>query len=95
MSVGIEKRLQELEQAIERHKALLAEKKQQAKALRQKYEAQQKQRSRKEDTRRKIIVGAVVLGDPDLFEYVKELLDRKLTADRDRALFDLPPLPKA
>ena len=52
-------------------------------------------RARQDDTRRKILAGAIVLGkaqsgelDPKLF---RQWLDRGLVRDDDRALFDLEP----
>lgn len=54
-------------------------------------------RSRKDDTRRKILAGAIVLNkvetgelDPKLF---RKWLEQNLVREDDRALFDLPPLP--
>ena len=52
-------------------------------------------RARKDDTRRKILVGAIVMGkaesgelDPQLF---RQWLDQGLVRDDDRALFELEP----
>lgn len=54
--------------------------------------------TRKEDTRKKILLGALVLSMVDKGEWPKEKLDsslaRFLTRDQDRALFTLPPLGK-
>ena len=50
---------------------------------------------RKTDTRRKILIGAMVLSQVDQNRESKKLLlldlDEFLERDRDRALFDLPP----
>ena len=62
--------------------------------------AQEKKRlsdqARKEDTRRKILAGAVLLEaaktDAQLQGTIETLLKAKLTRDDDRALFGLPPL---
>ena len=72
----------------------------QKKALRQKTqariraEAQSKQR--KEDTRKKILLGVMVQSMMDkgkiTADTVKENLDETLTRDDERALFNLPPL---
>lgn len=56
-------------------------------------------RARKDDTRRKILAGAIVLAkvhsgdlDPKTFQ---QWLDQGLVRDDDRALFELPPRPPA
>jgi hypothetical protein len=53
------------------------------------------QQERKRDARRKIVVGAMVLGLVERGEWPREefieKLDAHLTRDHDRALFDLPP----
>ncbi|MDB6084269.1 MAG: hypothetical protein JWN43_2150 [Gammaproteobacteria bacterium] len=56
------------------------------------------QRERKADTRRRFLVGAVVMakvreGEMDSSR-LSEWLDRALTRKDDRALFDLPPAPE-
>ncbi len=52
---------------------------------------------RSEDTRRKILIGAMVLGkmqdDPQTNKQMLNDLDEFLTRDDDRALFSLPSLP--
>ena len=49
---------------------------------------------RSEDTRRKILVGALILARVERGEWPQEkllaMLDAALTRDDDRALFDLP-----
>jgi hypothetical protein len=56
----------------------------------------QKDRERKEETRRKILVGALVLeearSDPELSEKIDQLIDKKLLRDDDRLLFGLEPI---
>lgn len=51
--------------------------------------------ARKDDTRRKVLAGSVVLKavrEGTLgAQVLRDLLDRYLEADRDRRLFDLPP----
>jgi hypothetical protein len=53
------------------------------------------QEERKRDTRRKLLVGALVLELVERGEWPRErlmeVLDRQLTRDIDRALFGLPP----
>ena len=59
-----------------------------------------KDTNRKEDTRRKIIAGALALTHMDTepgseFAYtMHKLLDRYVTRNEDRELFALPPLPE-
>ena len=52
-------------------------------------------RKRRQDTRRKIIAGALVLieQDPAIQAWLSRTVTKVLTRDDDRALFDLPPLP--
>ena len=53
-------------------------------------------RARKDDTRRKILIGATVLARIDRHELdhadLQAWLGAHLTRDDDRALFDLPPI---
>ena len=71
----------------------------QLKARQQRAEARKRtldsKRKRQADTRRKILVGAIVLAQVERGEYpereLRELLDRWLDRDDDRALFELPP----
>ena len=55
-------------------------------------------RERKTDTRRKILVGAMLLKlsdqHPETKEFMVKHLDEFLEHPRDRALFDLPPKPE-
>lgn len=57
--------------------------------------ARTKERARKEDTRRKVLVGAVILAEADQSEAAKQrlltLLDKHLVRPVDRAVFGLPP----
>jgi large subunit ribosomal protein L7/L12 len=60
-------------------------------------EAKERGEKRKDDTRRKILLGAVVMQEmenkPDkVGAWARKLLEDRLTKDRDRDLFDLPPL---
>lgn len=59
----------------------------------QKAEARHKQRERKEDTRRKILLGAYYmdkLKNDGALESIKQELNNFLTRNSDRKLFDLP-----
>ncbi len=86
---GIEDRIADLERRLKQAKAL---KQQQVARSR----AAEKKRQRSEDTRRKILVGAVILAKVDHGEWPKERLrewmDKALTRADDRALFGLPTL---
>lgn len=52
-------------------------------------------KKRQDDTRRKILVGAVLLAKVERGEWpadtLRSLLDQSLTREHDRALFELPP----
>lgn len=86
-----------IEKAQQRVKEL-EEKLRQAKALKQKVEARVKAVENKEkraaDTRRKILVGAAILGKVERGEWPKdkmlEMMNQQLTRADDRLLFDLP-----
>jgi hypothetical protein len=54
-------------------------------------QVQQTAAERKADTRRKILIGAIVMADPDLRAIVTKMLAERLTRDDERALFGLPP----
>lgn len=87
MSV-IEKRIEDLEIKLK-----------QAKALKQKQDAQLRAKLSKEqrakDTRRKILVGAAILAKVERGEWPKDkllaMMDATLSRNDDRALFDLEP----
>ena len=63
----------------------------------QRIKAQQRERDRKEDTRRKVLAGAAVLAEaertPEAQDRLMRLLDRFLERPKDRAVFGLPPRP--
>ena len=86
---GIDDRIADLEKRLKQAKAL---KQQQVARSR----AAEKKRQRSEDTRRKILVGAVILAKVDHGEWPKERLrewmDKALTRADDRTLFGLPTL---
>jgi predicted Zn-dependent protease len=86
---GIEDRIADLERRLKQVKAL---KQQQVARSR----AAEKKRQRSEDTRRKILVGAVILAKVEHGEWPKErlreLMDKALTRADDRTLFGLPTL---
>ena len=86
---GIDDRIADLEKRLKQAKAL----KQQQVARER---AADKKRQRSDDTRRKILVGAVILAKVDHGEWPKERLrewmDKALTRADDRTLFGLPTL---
>ncbi len=61
-------------------------------------QAREKEEERKKETRRKILVGGIILAKVKRGEWPKTklltMLDQELREDRDRVLFDLPTLPK-
>ena len=63
-------------------------------------EARERIKERKQDTRRKIIVGALVMTHmeknkrSEFTKKVKALINEYVVKDKDRALFGLAPLPK-
>ncbi len=87
---GIDDRIADLERRLKQAKAL----KQQQLARER---AVEKKRQRSDDTRRKILVGAVILAKIEHGEWPKERLrewmDKALTRADDRALFGLLPVP--
>ena len=87
---GIEDRIADLERRLKQAKAL----KQQQVARER---AADKKRQRSEETRRKILVGAVILAKVERGEWPKERLretmEQALTRADDRALFGLLPVP--
>ena len=84
--------------AIEERIAALEARLKQEKARKQRIEARKRamesKKKRGADTRRKILVGAVILAGVERGEWPQEkllaMLDAALTRDDDRALFDLP-----
>jgi large subunit ribosomal protein L7/L12 len=57
-------------------------------------EAREKVKTRKQDTRRKILIGAYYLDqarENNTMDEIKKLMDKYLSRDSDRKLFDLNP----
>ena len=79
--------------------AALREKETQLKAQLRDAQAREKAQDRKNDTRRKILMGALckkmISEDPqsDFALTLLRLINEQITAPKDRALFGLPPLP--
>ena len=82
--------------------AALEAKLKQEKAKKQKLEARKKaaesKQKRAEDTRRKILVGSILMANVERGTYPEEkfraMLDKYLEREDDRKLFDLPPRSK-
>lgn len=83
----LETTIQQLEEKLKQAKA----KKAQLDARRRVVETRKK---RQDDTRRKVLVGALVLAEMERGGHIKPIIDRLiddgLTKERDRALFGLP-----
>ena len=86
---SIDSRIATLEARLRQEKA----KKQQIEARRR---AAEQKRIRSEDTRRKLLLGAVIMGKMERGEWSRDkvlvMLDAALTRADDRALFGLPPI---
>ncbi len=83
-----------LDERIASHEARLQQLKTQRQRINARNKALESRRDRKADTRRKILIGAIVLAKIDQGEFDQALLhrwlDAALTRPADRALFDLP-----
>ena len=86
-----------MEKAAERL-AKLEEQRARINAEIQRVRAREQQQKRKEDTRRKVLIGAWILGKVESGEWPEQRLldglDSYLERDHDRALFGLPPRQK-
>ena len=77
----------------------LEKKKAQLEAQIQQAQAREKQKRRKEDTRRKILIGAIAKDNMDMHpdspfaQELAALLDQHITRPKDRELLNLKPLP--
>ena len=84
-----------LDQQIETLQEKLKQLKTRQQAIENRKKAIASKRERKVDTRRKILIGATVLARIDRKELdqgeLKTWLDKHLTREDDRALFELPP----
>lgn len=88
----------DLETTIQQLEAKLKQAKAKKAQIDARKRASDAKKQRAEDTRRKVLVGALVLAELEKGSHLKptidQLLDDRLTKDADRALFDLPPKPK-
>lgn len=85
-----DKKIEEAKRHLEATKAEAKKKIDQAKARLQKFEARNRQNERKKDTRRKIILGGMMIADARKDPAKAEVLKSRIAAlpDRDRAVFD-------
>lgn len=76
----------------------LTKKRDQINAQIQSIKAKEQSQQRKDDTRRKVLIGGIIMKMVKTGEMPKDRLDamlnKYLDQDRDRALFDLPAKPK-
>ena len=90
--------MKNIDNRIKRLEDQLKQAKQQKRQIEARQKAQEAKRSRQQDTRRKILVGAVILARVERGEWPKEnllrMLDAALSRAEDRALFDLPDRPQ-
>lgn len=91
-TMTLEERIAAAEEKTKKLKSQLAAKNAKARAAQKKVE-------RKQDTRRKVLVGAIILsrigkGEPWPEDDLFTMLESELTRDDDRALFGFDPIPK-
>lgn len=99
MPKSVEEQIQEQQDRLRKAEQRRASERRKLQRLKQ----QLSEHERKRDTRRKILLGALVMeyadrmedaGDPTWQRMLDELLESRLTRDDDRELFGLEPLPK-
>lgn len=87
----LETTIQQLEEKLRQAKAKQAQ-------INARKRAAESKKKRQEDTRRKVLIGALVMAEIERGSHLKPtidgLLDAGLTKDADRALFGLPPKPR-
>jgi len=87
------KSAENIEKKIEAQLEKLKQLKAQKQAIEARERTKQKEQERKNDTRRKILLGSMFLkkmkNDPSFELMAREALDKYLTEDRDRQLFNL------
>ena len=88
------KSTENIEKKIEAQLEKLKQLKEQKQAIESREKTKQKEQERKDDTRRKILLGSYLIKKMNANEANKEKilaeLNEYLTEDRDRQLFDLP-----
>ena len=92
LGFGITMKNESLEQKIAKQEERLKQLKAQKQAIEAREKAKQKEQDRKDDTRRKILLGSMLLKDMENEEKKTKILadlNEYLTEDRDRKLFGL------
>ena len=94
---SLEQRIAKQEERLKQQEGRLKQLKAQKQAKDAREKAKQKEQDRKNDTRRKILLGSLALkkmqDDSEKAKIIADLNDY-LTEDRDRLLFDLQPISK-
>ena len=93
LGIGITMKVETIEQQIAKNEERLKQLKAQKQAVLAREKARQKAQDRKDDTRRKILLGSYLLNkmeDEAEKEKILMELNEYLTENRDRQLFDLP-----
>ena len=92
LGIGITMKNELLDQKIAKQEERLKQLKAQKQAIEAREKAKQKEQDRKDDTRRKILLGSMLLKDMENEEKKTKILadlNEYLTEDRDRKLFGL------
>ena len=92
LGIGITMKVETIEQQIAKNEERLKQLKAQKQAIEAREKAKQKEQDRKDDTRRKILLGSMLLKDMENEEKKTKILadlNEYLTEDRDRKLFGL------
>ena len=92
LGIGITMKVETIEQQIAKNEERLKQLKAQKQAVLAREKARQKAQDRKDDTRRKILLGSYLLNkmeDEAEKEKILAGINEYLTEDRDRKLFDL------
>ena len=92
LGFGITMKVESLEQQIAKQEERLKQLKAQKQAIEAREKVKQKEQDRKDDTRRKILLGSMLLKDMENEEKKTKILadlNEYLTEDRDRNLFGL------
>lgn len=86
--------LQRIQERIEKQKERLKQLEERRKKAESKKRAREREQQRKNETRKKILIGACYLelakNSEENMQKILSSLDRYLTSDRDRELFNLP-----
>ena len=93
LGIGITMKVETIEQQIAKNEERLKQLKAQKQAVLAREKARQKAQDRKDDTRRKILLGLYLLNkmeDEAEKEKILAGINEYLTEDRDRKLFNLP-----